>query len=140
MPDVGTTRVVSMPAVVVLPAPLGPSRPKISPALDVEVELVDRGEVGPRVDLGQVLGVDDRVPLAAGQPGRRSPVLMRCSSPTSYVAPTGEGDRPIRSAAGWGRVREGQGAQAGAEQADDLLRGGVGEAVGLEQVPGDDDA
>src|SRR5712692_1415247 len=31
-PDVGTTRVVSIPAVVVLPAPLGPSRPKISPA------------------------------------------------------------------------------------------------------------
>ena len=27
----GCTRVVSMPAVVVLPAPLGPSRPKISP-------------------------------------------------------------------------------------------------------------
>ena len=31
-PDVGSTRVVSMPAVVVLPAPFGPSRPKISPA------------------------------------------------------------------------------------------------------------
>src|SRR5437588_575515 len=30
-PAVGTTRVVSMPTVVVLPAPLGPSRPKISP-------------------------------------------------------------------------------------------------------------
>src|SRR4051812_25306015 len=30
-PLVGITRVVSMPAVVVLPAPLGPSRPKISP-------------------------------------------------------------------------------------------------------------
>jgi uncharacterized protein len=65
---------------------------------------------------------------------------MRCSSPTSYVAPTSEGDRPIRSAAGWGLVREGQGAQAGAEQSDDLLRAGVGEAAVLEQVPGDDDA
>jgi hypothetical protein len=31
-PDVGTTLVVSMPAVVVLPAPFGPRRPKISPA------------------------------------------------------------------------------------------------------------
>ncbi len=31
-PRSGITRVVSMPAVVVLPAPLGPSRPKISPA------------------------------------------------------------------------------------------------------------
>ena len=30
-PDVGMTRVVSMPTVVVLPAPLGPSSPKISP-------------------------------------------------------------------------------------------------------------
>ena len=31
-PEVGTTRVVSMPAVVVLPAPFGPRSPKISPA------------------------------------------------------------------------------------------------------------
>src|SRR5438094_483220 len=31
-PDVGMTMVVNMPAVVVLPAPLGPRRPKISPA------------------------------------------------------------------------------------------------------------
>src|ERR1700733_6449766 len=31
-PEVGMTRVVSMPAVVVLPAPLGPSKPKISRA------------------------------------------------------------------------------------------------------------
>ena len=31
-PEVGTTRVVSIPAVVVLPAPFGPSSPKISPA------------------------------------------------------------------------------------------------------------
>jgi hypothetical protein len=30
-PDVGMTLVVSMPAVVVLPAPFGPRRPKISP-------------------------------------------------------------------------------------------------------------
>ena len=40
-PEVGMTRVVSIPAVVVLPAPLGPSRPKISPGAHVEVELVD---------------------------------------------------------------------------------------------------
>ena len=30
-PEVGTTRVVSIPAVVVFPAPFGPSKPKISP-------------------------------------------------------------------------------------------------------------
>ena len=35
------TRVVSMPAVVVLPAPLGPRSPKISPLRDDEVEIVD---------------------------------------------------------------------------------------------------
>ena len=34
-PDVGITRVVSIPAVVVLPAPLGPSSPKISPPATV---------------------------------------------------------------------------------------------------------
>src|SRR5947208_47275 len=33
LPDVGMTLVVSMPTVVVLPAPLGPSRPKISPRI-----------------------------------------------------------------------------------------------------------
>ena len=38
-PDVGTTRVVSMPAVVVLPAPFGPSRPKISPACTSRLSL-----------------------------------------------------------------------------------------------------
>ena len=31
-PELGTTLVVSIPAVVVLPAPFGPSSPKISPA------------------------------------------------------------------------------------------------------------
>jgi len=31
VPDVGSTRVVSTPIVVVLPAPFGPSRPKTSP-------------------------------------------------------------------------------------------------------------
>ena len=34
-PDEGMTRVVSIPAVVVLPAPLGPSSPKISPGCTV---------------------------------------------------------------------------------------------------------
>src|SRR3984893_2098632 len=37
VPDVGMTRVVSMPAVVVLPAPLGPSKPKISPGCTVKL-------------------------------------------------------------------------------------------------------
>src|SRR5271165_2598269 len=38
-PELGTTRVVSMPAVVVLPAPLGPSSPKISPACTLRLSL-----------------------------------------------------------------------------------------------------
>ena len=38
-PDVGTTRVVSMPAVVVLPAPFGPRRPKISPVFTSRLSL-----------------------------------------------------------------------------------------------------
>ena len=45
-PAVGMTRVVSMPAVVVLPAPLGPSSPKISPGSDRQVEPV-HGPAGP---------------------------------------------------------------------------------------------
>ena len=56
-PLVGTTRVVSMPAVVVLPAPFGPSRPKISPRSHRQVEVVDGDDVG-RVELGQALGAD----------------------------------------------------------------------------------
>ena len=36
-PEVGITRVVSMLAVVVLPAPFGPSRPKISPSRTVRL-------------------------------------------------------------------------------------------------------
>ena len=36
-PDVGMTLVVSTPTVVVFPAPLGPSNPKISPACTVRL-------------------------------------------------------------------------------------------------------
>ena len=42
------TRVVSIPAVVVLPAPFGPSSPKISPACTLRSSAVDGGEVGRR--------------------------------------------------------------------------------------------
>ena len=38
-PEVGTTRVVNMPAVVVFPAPFGPSKPKISPGCTVRSRL-----------------------------------------------------------------------------------------------------
>ena len=59
-PLVGITRVVSMPAVVVLPAPFGPSRPKISPRCTVRSSVVDRLDVA-RVDLGELLGPDHLV-------------------------------------------------------------------------------
>ncbi len=47
-----------------LPGTVGPEQAEDLTGLDVEVELVDRGEVRFRIDLGQVLGMDDRVPLA----------------------------------------------------------------------------
>src|SRR5215467_1428306 len=47
-----------------LPGTVGPEQAEDLTGLDVEVELVDRGEVRPRIDLGQVLGMDDRVPRA----------------------------------------------------------------------------
>ena len=43
--------------------------------LDVEVELVHRGEVGARVDLGQVLGVDDGVRVGRFCGAHRPPSL-----------------------------------------------------------------
>jgi len=52
-PEVGITRVVSIPAVVVLPAPFGPSSPKISPECTLRVERIHRGDVHPRIDLRQ---------------------------------------------------------------------------------------
>ena len=47
---------------------VGAEQPEDLARPDIEVEVVDRGEVGPRVDLGQVLGVDDRSGLRR-QPG-----------------------------------------------------------------------
>ena len=58
-PPVGMTRVVSMPAVVVLPAPFGPSRPKISPRSTVRSRRVDGADVA-RVHLGEAGGLDRR--------------------------------------------------------------------------------
>ena len=42
VPLVGAIVVVSIPIVVDLPAPLGPSRPNTSPARDLEVDPLDR--------------------------------------------------------------------------------------------------
>ena len=51
-------RVVSTRTAVVLPAPLGPSRPSVSPALDLQGQVVDGGEVA--VAVGEVSAVDRR--------------------------------------------------------------------------------
>jgi len=64
-PDVGTTRVVSMPAVVVLPA-RSAEEPEDLPGTDDEVEAVDGGEVRAGIDLGQLDGADDAISRAVG--------------------------------------------------------------------------
>ena len=45
VPEVGEQSVVSMRMSVDLPAPFGPSSPKISPSLDGERDAVDSGEI-----------------------------------------------------------------------------------------------
>ena len=56
-PQVGITRVVSIPAVVDLPAPFGPSRPKISPWCTVRSRSSTAQHVG-RVHLGEMFDSD----------------------------------------------------------------------------------
>ena len=59
-PPVGLSRQLSMEMVVLLPAPLGPSRLKISPSLDVEAHAVDgQHALGRVVLLAQLLDLDD---------------------------------------------------------------------------------
>ena len=58
---------------VVLPAPFGPSRPKTSPARDLEIDAVDGGDVA--VALDQAADPDDRFP---GDRGGRA--LPRCGA------------------------------------------------------------
>ena len=102
-PEVGITRVVRIPAVVVLPAPLGPSRPKISP-VPTQVERVDGAEVGPGVDLRQVLGVDDRagrafLEAAAGRYLGGAHGSLIVASPLSRTGAPGRGGLDLGAAA-----------------------------------------
>jgi hypothetical protein len=48
--------------------------------MDVEVELVYGGEVGTGIDLGQILGVDDRTCLSDGTDSRVCAGRRRCSA------------------------------------------------------------
>ena len=57
MPADGRMSVARMRRVVVFPAPLGPTSPKISPAIDGEVHAGDGDR--PVVALDQALGADD---------------------------------------------------------------------------------
>jgi hypothetical protein len=66
-PPVGMTRVVSIPTVVVLPAPLGPKSPKISPAR-----------------------TDSRRPSTA-----RTPVSYVFDSPSVRITASVSGTRPL---------------------------------------------
>ena len=69
--------------VVVLPAPLGPSRPKTSPRADVEVDPVDGDQVA--IALDQAADLDDRI-------ARRRPRRARRRLHVSMVTETSEPD------------------------------------------------
>ena len=66
-----------------LAGPVRPEQAEDLPGPDVEVEPVDRGEVGAGIHLGQVLGMDDGVRLAAGQLGRAGRGVRSAHRPSS---------------------------------------------------------
>ena len=75
-PSSGCSKPAIIRRVVVLPQPIGPSRVKNSPLADVEVEVVDRGEVA------EALAITRRLTLGLpSADGRRSD--CRCCSPSS---------------------------------------------------------
>ena len=78
-PEVGITRVVSIPAVVVLPAPFGPSRPKISPPRTLRLSASTAAKSVPALDRGSTRPCGSprasRSPPASAGGGRRAPVL-----------------------------------------------------------------
>ena len=67
-PQVGRYSPVRQLKNVVLPAPLGPISPTISPAVDVEVHRVDGGQAAE--PHGHVLGLQDRLAHGIRRPGR----------------------------------------------------------------------
>ena len=83
-PEVGNTSCISSFSVVVLPAPLGPRKPKTSPGCDVERQAVERavGSLLPEADrvvLGQI-GGGQRVHGQRTAPGAGREGLLRCDS------------------------------------------------------------
>ena len=62
-PEVGRTRVVQMPMVVVLPAPLGPSRPYSSPSRTPRLDAIHGNDaLFAFIDLAKALDLDDDSP------------------------------------------------------------------------------
>ena len=83
-PEVGSSSPSRISTVVVLPAPFGPSRPKHSPALDLEIEAVD----GRRRPRNASRGLR-HFTASAGRPGRGLPskaasTLSRGARPSVY--------------------------------------------------------
>ena len=102
-PDVGTTRVVSIPAVVVLPAPLGPSRPKIRRSRRSGRAGRRRPRV-PGIDLGQGDGLDHRRPRRVRRRRSRLPggdahvrTLEVSRGPSGGLEHEGAEERAVRS-------------------------------------------
>ena len=69
-PASGRITPASMRSVVVLPAPSGPTSPKISPRLTDEGEAVDRGDVGEPFD--EALDPDELNRLGHGLPAGKA--------------------------------------------------------------------
>ena len=67
VPEVGGTSVVNMRMSVDLPAPFGPSRPKISPCVDGEIQRVHGAEIAEA--LGQVFNFDGEHGVRASPSG-----------------------------------------------------------------------
>ena len=107
----GAMRPASMRTVVVLPAPFGPSRPKISPSPTVNDQVVNRGERA--VALGEALDLDHRL---VGSPCMVSFIGLRRVAGASMQAMaerTLSSSRRVRREADLGARRRGGAADGG---------------------------
>ena len=93
-PPSGARRPSRISTVVVLPAPFGPSSPKISPRRDVEVDAVDGLDVA--VALGQAADADDRFGRDGGAHRRMVPSLGRGPCASHRSGPGRSGRSPSR--------------------------------------------
>ena len=82
-PSVAGSSPVSIFIVVVLPQPLDPRKPKISPLLDAEAHVIDRGEVTEAA--GQIVRLDRRLRCAGSRGGMHEAPCPRRSSGRSAM-------------------------------------------------------